>query len=179
MRYTGLTRLLGKAVEISFSMARGAGGRSISPNFTYYPAVDETISPAFQIVGLIDRAALYFQCCLWDNGSTSSIAFDDDNWEKLIRVGTKKIQRLFHECRASPLAMNSRNQTLLHLVASTVSGIGFLSVLHILLLIHNMQATKFNTMENVRDIPWKPLICLFNTLIGFGVPSMAYDIDGT
>ncbi|KAI3320932.1 hypothetical protein HD806DRAFT_505400 [Xylariaceae sp. AK1471] len=41
VEYSGFRRLLQKAVVLSYHTVYGAGGRSISPSFTYYPSIDQ------------------------------------------------------------------------------------------------------------------------------------------
>jgi len=58
LAFRGLQRLLGIAIELSFTMASGAGGRSISPMFVYYPMVDDKVASAFRIVNKLRRSFL-------------------------------------------------------------------------------------------------------------------------
>lgn len=51
--FTGLQGLINHAIEVSFKYSTGAGGFSLSPNFTYYPSIDRRRDPAFRIIGLV------------------------------------------------------------------------------------------------------------------------------
>ena len=114
LKYTGLRRLLDSAIQLSFSMKSGAGGWSISPNFTYYPTVDEGTAPAFRALRLLGKAAV---------GATSYYpSLTLVQWEMLAALALAKILRLFRDRKASPLAVNSRNQSLVHYVAELVSS---------------------------------------------------------
>jgi hypothetical protein len=111
LRYAGLQSLLKSALQISFAMRFGAGGWSLSPNFTYHPTVDERSAPAFRIMKIIQRAA--FPARL---DPTASIW-----WEKLIGLALTKMLALFRTGKASPLAVDYKNQSLLHHWAWEVS----------------------------------------------------------
>jgi hypothetical protein len=92
-------------------MRFGAGGWSLSPNFTYHPTVDERSAPAFRIMKIIQMAA--FPARL---DPTASIW-----WEKLIGLALTKMLALFRTGKASPLAVDYKNQSLLHHWAWEVS----------------------------------------------------------
>lgn len=53
LKYNGLARMLNWVINVSFAWTSGAGGFSISPNFTYHPTVDIDSAAAFRIIGLI------------------------------------------------------------------------------------------------------------------------------
>jgi hypothetical protein len=110
VRYTGLRRLLKSAIQISFAMQSGAGGRCISPSFTYYPTVDEKYAPAFRMMGMLDRALRAH--------SKTSVTFQ---WEELLGMALDKLLRLFQTNKASPFAVDSMNRSLLHYLAGLVS----------------------------------------------------------
>ncbi len=118
LRYTGLRGLLSTAVQLSFIWTSGAGGFSFGPNFSYYPTVDETKAPVFQVLYLLQR---------YSNNLTPRRIMDGDfvatltDFETLIALGVKKIGRLFQTRKASPLAVNSRNESLAHHVAEAVN----------------------------------------------------------
>lgn len=130
MRYTGLISLLGKAVEISFAMTSGAGGGSMGPMFTYYATVDPTISPAFQVIGLIGDIARELGAREYiitaENETFRYQWLRSGQWQRLVETGSKKIQKLFRNRAASPTDLNPQNQSLVHWVAHIVSPWSFL-----------------------------------------------------
>ncbi|XXH05703.1 hypothetical protein Hte_012138 [Hypoxylon texense] len=107
LKYTGLARILKSAIGISFECNFGAGGFGISPNFTYYPTVDENSDPAFRIIDLMGSV---FDAELEELGSM----------ERFMAACLKKLVRLFDEKRAHPAAVNGRNQSLMHQAALQV-----------------------------------------------------------
>jgi hypothetical protein len=111
LRYTGLQRLLKSAVQISFAMRSGAGGWSLSPNFTYHPTVDGRSAPAFRIMGII--------CDATSETDPDLIGFLW--WEKLVGLALTKMLALLRAGKASPLAVDYANRSLLHHVARAVS----------------------------------------------------------
>ncbi len=106
-KYTGLRSILNSAVQLSFAIKSGAGGWTISPGFTYDPTVDRNNAPAFQIMDLLRGA-------VWDFRFSSQ-------WDKFVALALAKIIRLFQTRRASPLAVDSNNRSLVHLLAQSVS----------------------------------------------------------
>lgn len=54
IRFAGLRGLINCAVGLSFSASFGAGGFSLSPNFTYYPSINSSTAPVFRILNLLD-----------------------------------------------------------------------------------------------------------------------------
>lgn len=56
IRYTGFTRIVKAAIDISFAYTSGAGGFSMSPNFTYTPTVDERTDYAFRILEVLEES---------------------------------------------------------------------------------------------------------------------------
>jgi hypothetical protein len=113
LRYTGLQRLLKSAVQISFAMRSGAGGWSLSPNFTYHPTVDGRSAPAFRIMTIMHDAAIF---AVDDEDETQFLLL-----EKLMGLALTKMLALFRTGEASPLAVDFANQSLLHHVAQAVS----------------------------------------------------------
>ncbi|KAH6632437.1 hypothetical protein F5144DRAFT_489559 [Chaetomium tenue] len=110
LRYTGLWRILNSAVQLSFGMTRGAGGWSISPSFTYYPTVDAKTAPAFRILTLL-RSAMRF-IAYKDPGPRTPTRL-----EELVARALVKLVTLFQTGKASPLAVDSENQSLVHYAA--------------------------------------------------------------
>ncbi|KAI0801610.1 hypothetical protein GGR55DRAFT_701407 [Xylaria sp. FL0064] len=102
VEFTGLRKLFQTAFVFSLFNTQGAGGRSLSPNFTYYPTVDERTAPAFRILNLAydmvgsddprDKAAkaITLRCCL------------------------NSIFTLYSRKKASPLDIDSNGQSLIH-----------------------------------------------------------------
>ncbi|KAK8070639.1 hypothetical protein PG997_010842 [Apiospora hydei] len=101
LRLTGLTHVLKAAVEISFSVSSGAGGRSISPQFTYYPTVDTRMDPAFRVIFCLREVIRQNRC-------------HPSFYPALERKAMENIIRLFAEGKSSPLAVDSKNRSLMH-----------------------------------------------------------------
>lgn len=85
-------------------MTSGAGGFSISPNFTYYTTVDVESDPGFRTLELLTR------CILFANGSINPFAI----------ACFQSLVRLFDDKKAFPAAVTSGNQSLLHSMAKKV-----------------------------------------------------------
>ena len=96
MCYRGL---IGRVVQASLQLRRGAGGFSINPSLSCIRVVDRLKSPAFQ---LILYSFLRFQI----NRETDFVAM----MRKLIR----DLQRLFQDGRASPRDVTPSGETLFH-----------------------------------------------------------------
>jgi hypothetical protein len=118
LKYTGLRRLLGSAIELSFAMNSGAGGWGITPNLTYYPTVDPKTAPAFRILGSLERS-LSFVMLSGRVGSEKN--FPLPQWDKIVALALAKILRLFQARKASPFSIDTANQVLTHVVARCVS----------------------------------------------------------
>ncbi|KAI0384705.1 hypothetical protein F5Y04DRAFT_293031 [Hypomontagnella monticulosa] len=108
MKYTGMIRMLKSVFEITFAWTSGAGGSSISPNFTYYPTVDIRLDPAFRIVTLTQAALSW--CLL-------------ENMEYFTAACLRKLVRLFSEKKASPNAVGERNESLMHHLANLIQSV--------------------------------------------------------
>ena len=91
--------MLNSVLDLTFAWTSGAGGFSISPNFTYYPTVDTKSDPAFRIVELIDNC--FFLC-------------KAGNKEAFMAACLTRLARLFNEKKANPVAVGDRNETLMH-----------------------------------------------------------------
>ncbi|KAK7972560.1 hypothetical protein PG988_006694 [Apiospora saccharicola] len=104
-RLIGLTRIVEIAVGITFGARFGAGGRSISPQFTYIRTVDRRTDPAFRVVECLREVLL---------------SADDQCrptfYAALEQKALGKIIQWFSEGRSSPYAVDSENQTLMHCV---------------------------------------------------------------
>jgi hypothetical protein len=114
LTYTGLGRILNSAVQLSFEMTRGAGGWSISPSFTYYPTVDAEVAPAFRILTLLKNA---MRVVSYEDRDPRTPA----RLEELVALALLKLVTLFQTSKASPLAVDSKNQSLVHYAAEMVS----------------------------------------------------------
>ncbi|KAJ0164255.1 hypothetical protein CTA2_1429 [Colletotrichum tanaceti] len=97
--------LVSVAVATTLSAARGAGGFSISPVFTYAPVRDN--SPAFEAVMVLRHAA-----SLVFGGDLSRGAYGE-----LARRGVRTLQVIFRTKRASPFDLDMRGHNLLHLTS--------------------------------------------------------------
>ncbi|KAK8102268.1 hypothetical protein PG984_015414 [Apiospora sp. TS-2023a] len=104
-RLVGLTRIVEIAVGISFGARFGAGGRSISPQFTYFRTVDRRTDPAFRVIECLGEVLRKYIHRRPPN-------FNDALEQKAL----KKMIQCFEEGRSSPYAVDSENQTLMHCV---------------------------------------------------------------
>lgn len=100
--YTGLRRLVNRAVEFSFSYSFGAGGYSLSPNFTYYPCIDRARDPVFRILRLIK---VIHRSSLWPGESSPHDFFE---------LCIAEIVRLYRHGKASPKAVDNDGRGVLH-----------------------------------------------------------------
>lgn len=110
-KYNGLIRMLKTAVNVSFSMTSGAGGFSISPNFTCSPTVDANLDPAFRIVTLIGISLI--QDALWSVREKTPRSF--------VGACMRRLVRLFDDRKVCATAVNSRNRSLMHYAILAVS----------------------------------------------------------
>ncbi|KAI0420584.1 hypothetical protein F5X98DRAFT_11693 [Xylaria grammica] len=108
IEYDGFRKLLQTAFVLSFTNTHGAGGRSISPGFTYYPVVDSQTAPAFRIMDLTYIIA--GELC--DHASETS---------NLLQHCFNSILTLYSQRRASPKDTNEYGWSLLHEIANIVA----------------------------------------------------------
>ncbi|TVY79578.1 hypothetical protein Focb16_v009507 [Fusarium oxysporum f. sp. cubense] len=110
LRFTGLTKLMGRAIELTLRTTIGAGGFSISPSINYFAMVDEGDSPAFRVINLLLENRLGSR---WAMESYPGLLF-----ESL----TRKLQAIFRSGRARPTDINSRGYSLLHHLTFTMNS---------------------------------------------------------
>ncbi|TRX95690.1 hypothetical protein FHL15_003244 [Xylaria flabelliformis] len=108
IEYRGLKKLFQKAVALSLLNTQGAGGRSISPTFTYYPTVDKGIAPAFRILYLSNNM-------LYSDSITGEAAM------KTLQYCFNSIFTLYSQKKASPKDIDSDGQSIMHLAANIAS----------------------------------------------------------
>jgi hypothetical protein len=97
-RYTYCVRTLGFSIAAIFSIKRGAGGLSISPNLTLRAVVSEA-SPAFQLLDSVNW--------LSNGDEMFSNPSDHVNWI------LQQLNTLFQDGKASPTDVTSDAKTLL------------------------------------------------------------------
>ncbi|KAH6894747.1 hypothetical protein B0T10DRAFT_536780 [Thelonectria olida] len=97
------------AAELSFTMLWGAGGSSLSPNFTYYPTVDSETAPTFRILSLLERFRF---------GGLGYVLWR----ENLIPAAVYAILTLFRAQKASPRAVEADNRSLVNHLARRTSS---------------------------------------------------------
>ncbi|KAG8161246.1 hypothetical protein KVR01_009510 [Diaporthe batatas] len=105
--YTGLTRILKTAINMSFALTYGAGGFSISPSFTCNPTVDSRLDPAFRILDLLGEGSLRLE-----NGL-----------DTLITACMKRLIQLFDDGKVCPTAVDQRNRSLMHYAIPAFSSV--------------------------------------------------------
>jgi hypothetical protein len=110
LRFTGLTGLIGRAVELTLRTTIGAGGFSISPSINYFAMVDEGNSPAFRVISLLVESRLGAR---WAMESYPGLLFESI---------TRKLRSIFRSGRARPTDINSKGHSLLHHLTLTVSS---------------------------------------------------------
>lgn len=108
LTYGGLRHLLNSAVRLSFAISSGAGGWSLSPNFTYYPTVDSNTAPAFRVLDMLYRSGI---------GDLKEVIWR----EKLVPSAVSTILKLFRAKMASPQAVDANNRSLVYHLAKCVS----------------------------------------------------------
>lgn len=111
IRFNGLAKILGAAIECSFAVRSGAGGYGISPSFTYHPTVDGKTAPAFRIWQLV------FDCCYLRRSRLSSHEkglFASKALARIIKLFQGKAPK------ASPLDVDILNHSLVHRICYNV-----------------------------------------------------------
>ncbi|KAF4962052.1 hypothetical protein FSARC_9842 [Fusarium sarcochroum] len=104
VRFTGLTKLINRAIDLTFCTTTGAGGFSISPSFTYFPMVDEERAPVFRVLSLLFQTG-------WE-----LLDFDDSDSHsnKYFQAALHKLQDIFRSGKAGPTDMTSGGDSILH-----------------------------------------------------------------
>ncbi|KAF4501262.1 hypothetical protein FAGAP_2559 [Fusarium agapanthi] len=110
LRFTGLTGLIGRAVELTLRTTTGAGGFSISPSINYFAMVDEGSSPTFRVINLLVESRLGAR---WAMESYPGLLFESI---------TRKLRSIFRSGRARPTDVNSRGYSLLHHLTLTMNS---------------------------------------------------------
>jgi len=85
----------------------------MSPHLTYYPTVDHKTAPTFRTLALL-RDSMDKLAPLNDPRRSMP------QWEKLVALALTKILKSFQARKASPLAVDSDNQSLAHFAAQCV-----------------------------------------------------------
>ncbi|KAI1271758.1 hypothetical protein F5Y07DRAFT_404106 [Xylaria sp. FL0933] len=103
VEFTGLRKLFQTAFVLSFLNPHGAGGRSFTPNFTYYPTVDERTAPVFRILTLA-----YYMVDYHDQEDKVAKA-------TVLRCCLNSIFTLYSRKKASPQDIDSTGQSIMDL----------------------------------------------------------------
>jgi hypothetical protein len=106
MRIFGIRSIMRTAVALSFEMRSGAGGFSISPQFTFRATVGPE-APAFRVISYLINYSYR-----WNMSS--------DQFCQLVEKIINKLDHLFKSRQAVPTDINHRNHSLLHCAASNV-----------------------------------------------------------
>ncbi|KAK8036447.1 hypothetical protein PG991_001584 [Apiospora marii] len=106
--FYGLVHLMNVMLNISFHITSGAGGRSISPTFTYYPTVDRKSDPGFRVVDAFPSDLIAHKMHCLDRCSSCMTTVG--------KMAVKKLKGLFFAGKSSPKAVDTENQSLLHVV---------------------------------------------------------------
>ncbi|KAF5653526.1 hypothetical protein F25303_2234 [Fusarium sp. NRRL 25303] len=110
LRFTGLTRLIGRAIELTVRTTIGAGGFSISPSINYFAMVDEVNSPGFRVIKLLVESRLGAR---WAMESYPGLLFESI---------TRKLQVIFRSGKARPTDVDSKGYSLLHHLTLTMNS---------------------------------------------------------
>lgn len=104
-KYSCLVRMLKTAVNVSFAMTSGAGGFSISPNFTCNPTVDFNFDPAFRILFFVAEglANLKYKYA-----------------ESFMMACMTRLSRLLDDRKVCATAVDLQNRSLMHHAISAV-----------------------------------------------------------
>ncbi|KAI0101008.1 hypothetical protein GGR51DRAFT_530901 [Nemania sp. FL0031] len=158
VEFNNLKWLLQKAVGLSFALKHGAGGFSIGPIFTYYPAVDEKIAPAFQIIALLRHIILATKRLtrIRDLISVSNYENSIESYTRVINHGFDEIVSLYRHGKASPRDINSNGGSLMNSVVESIDM---------------WYRREVNNVERA---------CLpgIKKLIASGVPATVHDVQG-
>lgn len=112
VRHVTVSRLLGCAVQLSFSLTFGSGGFSMGPTINLHSTVDARLSPAFQAANMIGELA---KRVAYTRGLENIINEDDiKQTERFLREAMLKIETSFHERKASPTDIDAENRTLIY-----------------------------------------------------------------
>ncbi|KAF5667814.1 hypothetical protein FHETE_5583 [Fusarium heterosporum] len=106
LRFTGLTGLIGKAIEITFCSTKGAGAFSISPSIVYFAIVDEDKAPAFRAISLVGTLIGFLQ--------------NQEYRERVLREGIWKLKEIFRDGKGRPTDINDEGDSLLHKLAHDI-----------------------------------------------------------
>ncbi|KAI8631711.1 hypothetical protein F5Y19DRAFT_473390 [Xylariaceae sp. FL1651] len=109
LEYRGLRNMLQKAVRLSFLLSHGAGGFSISPNFTYYPSVNEAEAPTFRIMTLAATMARYTYLLSGDKATPEEI----DQIADVLQLCFDGVLSLYRKGKASPRDVDSLGRSLM------------------------------------------------------------------
>jgi hypothetical protein len=117
--FDSLKSLLQKAVTVSFSLRRGAGGFSISPNFSYYPVVDDMTAPVFRVINFIPSLMFRFSDINQDALNSNSIS-TIEAYIGVVEYIFDQVILLFRRRKASPKDVNSQGDSLVHAVVERI-----------------------------------------------------------
>lgn len=116
IRFTGLRRLCRKAIQMSVTLAYGAGGYSMGKAAsTWFPMVDARIAPAWRIVGVLASLAAHLLEPRMRSETTLM------RWKEFAALAFAKILWFFCTNAASPLDVNENNQSLICELLDSVS----------------------------------------------------------
>ncbi|KAI0864842.1 hypothetical protein F4860DRAFT_510599 [Xylaria cubensis] len=110
VEHKGFRNFFQTAIALSLLDTRGAGGRSISPNLTYYPTVDERNAPVFRIIEIAMRMTLWY-------GINEAVI-------KTLRNCFNSIFILYSRNKASPKDIGSNGQSLMNSTAEIALRVG-------------------------------------------------------
>lgn len=122
VRFAGLRGLISCAVALSFSASFGAGGFSLSPNFTYYPSVNSSTTPVFRVMDLLHWFLVLMPCPLQMQISCPDQT-EVDEWVQsildFIDLCMDNISFLYEREKASPRAIDEFGRSILHHLSRT------------------------------------------------------------
>lgn len=117
VRFAGLRGLISCAVGLSFSSSFGAGGFSLSPNFTYYPSVNSSTAPVFRIMNLLQWFLMLLPCPL-ELQTSCPDQTEVEEWAQsfltFIDICIGNIMLLYEREKAAPRAIDEYGRSILH-----------------------------------------------------------------
>ncbi|KAK7934584.1 hypothetical protein PG985_000079 [Apiospora marii] len=151
--YAGMRVIASWAIAYSFSASSGAGGCSIMPSFTYYPTVDKRTSPIFRII------ALLFGVLDLVEGLDGMI---EGSQQRFAEICTSRISQLIKDQKASPLDVDSENNTLISTLVSNIPRVYL----------------RYSYHHSGSTFPLSTITDLLTMLLGYGAPAMSCNLEG-
>ncbi|KAK8062984.1 hypothetical protein PG997_015081 [Apiospora hydei] len=170
--FTGLQRILSKAVQVSISLHSRAGAFSVVPMIKYHAMVDKRRAPAFRLISLL-REWLAMNQFLYVDEDEPVPSTNSMHWDHLVSNCLSCILQLFQQGRAHPTDVDDFQASL---------------ILEVMILINKTALDdKYKHPSGIigtsngmgslgQFIPG--LLVLLKSLVACGVPTMTHDRVG-